>query len=233
MKYTAIVLAAGRGSRMNSDIRKQYMELNGYPLIYYALYTFEKSCVDDIILVTGQNETDYCRREIVDKYQFQKVRRIVSGGKERYLSVYNGLCAAENPEIVLIHDGARPFVTQKIINRTIQSAVEYGSGIAAVPAKDTVRIVDEAQTAVHTPSRDRVWMMQTPQTFLYAQIRDAYEQVIARSVQNVTDDAMIFEAVMEKGVKIVEGSYRNIKVTTPEDMEAAAVFVKRWEEGAG
>ncbi len=229
MKCTAIVLAAGKGSRMNSDIQKQYMELEGFPLIYYALHVFEQSCVDDIILVTGQNEADYCRREIVDKYQFQKVRRIVTGGSERYLSVYEGLCAAENPDIVLIHDGARPFVTHEIINRTIQAAVQYGSGIAAVPAKDTVRIVNDEKFAVQTPPRDHIWMMQTPQTFLYSQIRSAYEKVIAYNIQNVTDDAMVLEAVLNKGVKIVEGSYRNIKITTPEDMEAASVFVKQQE----
>ena len=167
MKAAAIVLAAGRGSRMNSGIQKQFMELGGYPLIYYALQVFEHSSVDEVILVTGKNETDWCRREIVDKYGFCKVRSVVPGGSERYLSVYEGLRAAQEPDIVLIHDGARPFVTDEIINRTIQSALESGSGIAAVPAKDTVRIVDETGTAVLTPPRDRVWMMQTPQAFRY------------------------------------------------------------------
>lgn len=227
MKAAAIVLAAGRGSRMNSGIQKQFMELGGYPLIYYALQVFEHSSVDEVILVTGKNETDWCRREIVDKYGFCKVRSVVPGGSERYLSVYEGLRAAEEPDIVLIHDGARPFVTDEIINRTIRSALESGSGIAAVPAKDTVRVVDETGTAVLTPPRDRVWMMQTPQAFRYPLIYRAYQELVSRNIQNVTDDAMVLETVLNQGVKIVEGSYSNIKVTTPEDMETARAFLKR------
>ena len=227
MKAAAIVLAAGRGSRMNSGIQKQFMELGGYPLIYYALQVFEHSSVDEVILVTGKNETDWCRREIVDKYGFCKVRSVVPGGSERYLSVYEGLRAAQEPDIVLIHDGARPFVTDEIINRTIQSALESGSGIAAVPAKDTVRIVDETGTAVLTPPRDRVWMMQTPQAFRYPLIYRAYQELGSRNIQNVTDDAMVLETVLNQEVKIVEGSYSNIKVTTPEDMETARAFLKR------
>lgn len=227
MKAAAIVLAAGRGSRMNSGIQKQFMELGGYPLIYYALQVFEHSSVDEVILVTGKNETDWCRREIVDKYGFCKVRSVVPGGSERYLSVYEGLRAAEEPDIVLIHDGARPFVTDEIINRTIRSALESGSGIAAVPAKDTVRIADETGTAVLTPPRDRVWMMQTPQAFRYPLIYRAYQELVSRNIQNVTDDAMVLETVLNQGVKIVEGSYSNIKVTTPEDMETARAFLKR------
>ncbi len=227
MKAAAIVLAAGRGSRMNSGIQKQFMELGGYPLIYYALQVFEHSSVDEVILVTGKNETDWCRREIVDKYGFCKVRSVVPGGSERYLSVYEGLRAAQEPDIVLIHDGARPFVTDEIINRTIWSALESGSGIAAVPAKDTVRIVDETGTAVLTPPRDRVWMMQTPQAFRYPLIYRAYQELVSRNIQNVTDDAMVLETVLNQGVKIVEGSYSNIKVTTPEDMETARAFLKR------
>ena len=227
MKAAAIVLAAGRGSRMNSGIQKQFMELGGYPLIYYALQVFEHSSVDEVILVTGKNETDWCRREIVDKYGFCKVRSVVPGGSERYLSVYEGLRAAQEPDIVLIHDGARPFVTDEIINRTIQSALESGSGIAAVPAKDTVRIVDETGTAVLTPPRDRVWMMQTPQAFAFPLIYRAYQELVSRNIQNVTDDAMVLETVLNQEVKIVEGSYSNIKVTTPEDMETARAFLKR------
>lgn len=227
MKAAAIVLAAGRGSRMNSGIQKQFMELGGCPLIYYALQVFEHSSVDEVILVTGKNETDWCRREIVDKYGFCKVRSVVPGGSERYLSVYEGLRAAQEPDIVLIHDGARPFVTDEIINRTIQSALESGSGIAAVPAKDTVRIVDETGTAVLTPPRDRVWMMQTPQAFRYPLIYRAYQELVSRNIQNVTDDAMVLETVLNQEVKIVEGSYSNIKVTTPEDMETARAFLKR------
>lgn len=227
MKYTAVILAAGKGSRMNSGIQKQYMELGGFPLIYYALNAFERSRVDDIILVTGQEEVDYCRTEIIEKFQFRKVHQIISGGDERYLSVFRGLCAAESTDLVLIHDGARPFVTDDIIERTIQSTLQYGSGIAAVPVKDTVKIADDKQFAVQTPSRDHVWMMQTPQTFLYSLIKPAYEKVIEQRIQNITDDAMVLELALGRSVKLVKGSYRNIKITTPEDMEIAEIFVKK------
>lgn len=227
MKYTAIVLAAGKGDRMNSSIRKQYMELEGFPLLYYALHAFEQSCVDEIVLVAGEDEIEYCRIQIVEKYQFQKVSRIVPGGSERYLSVYEGLRAVQNTDIVLIHDGARPFVTDEIIERTIQAAAVYGSGIAAMPAKDTVKIVDEERFAVQTPPRDRVWMMQTPQAFVYQDIRAAYEKILAQQITNVTDDAMVLEQAFHKSAKIVEGSYYNLKVTTPEDMEIASAFCKK------
>lgn len=229
MKYTAIVLAAGKGSCMNSKVHKQFLELGGFPLIYYALQVFERSRVDEIILVTGEAGLEYCRSQIVEKYQFQKVSRIVPGGSERYLSVYQGLCAVEDTDIVLIHDGARPFVTEQIIERTIQAAVTYGSGIAAVPAKDTVKLVDQEQFSVETPPREHVWLMQTPQAFPYQNIRKAYEMVVSQQIQNVTDDAMVMETALHQPAKIVEGSYRNMKVTTPEDLEIAEVFVKHMD----
>lgn len=226
MKCTAIILAAGKGSRMDSRVHKQFLQLGGYPLIYYPLIVFEHSRVDDIILVTGADEMEYCQTQIVDKYQFRKVKKIISGGKERYLSVYRGLQAIDDTDIVLIHDGARPFVSEDIIDRTICAAVQYGTGVAAVPAKDTVKIADHQQFVIETPDRSTVWMMQTPQTFRYALIRKAYDHVIGRHIQDVTDDAMVVECGLDQPVKLVEGSYRNIKITTPEDMEIASVFAK-------
>lgn len=227
MKCTAIVLAAGKGSRMNSSVSKQFMELEGFPLVYYALRAFEQSMVDDIILVTGQQEIEYCRKKIVENYKLKKVSSITAGGKERYLSVYNGLCAVRDADIVLIHDGARPFVTDEIIERTVHAAVRYGSGIAAVRAKDTVKLVNEEHFTVQTPPRDRIWMMQTPQAFSYEKIRLAYETVLEQHLSQLTDDAMVLETALHEPAKIVEGSYRNIKVTTPEDMEIASVFCRK------
>lgn len=225
--YTAIILAAGRGSRMNSSMQKQYMQLNGYPLICYALHTFEKSCVDEIVLVTGAKERDYCRTQIVEKYNFRKVKKIVAGGSERYLSVYEGLRALEHdaPDLVLIHDGARPFVTQEIIGRTIDAAKQYGSGIAAMPSKDTVKIADADGFSVQTPPRANVWTIQTPQTFPYNTIYAAYQAVTDKGINDVTDDAMVLERIAGRRVKLVEGSYQNIKITTPEDLDVAASFI--------
>lgn len=212
---------------MNSSVSKQFMELEGFPLVYYALRAFEQSMVDDIILVTGQQEIEYCRKKIVENYQLKKVSSITAGGKERYLSVYNGLCAVRDADIVLIHDGARPFVTDEIIERTVHAAVRYGSGIAAVRAKDTVKLVNEEHFTVQTPPRDRIWMMQTPQAFSYEKIRLAYEKVLEQHLSQLTDDAMVLETALHEPAKIVEGSYRNIKVTTPEDMEIASVFCRK------
>lgn len=227
MRCTAIILAAGKGSRMKSNVQKQFMELDGYPLIYYAIRAFEHSCVTDIILVVEEGEVEYCCTHIIEKYQFQKVSKVVPGGSERYLSVYQGLLAAEQPDIVLVHDGARPFVTNEIIERTIHAAEQYGSGVAAMPMKDTVKIADAQQFVIQTPARENVWMVQTPQAFRYEQIRCAYEKAIERRISAITDDAMVMEQVLHEPVKLVEGSYRNIKVTTPEDMEIAGVFVKQ------
>lgn len=211
---------------MDSSIPKQFMKLGGHPLVCYSLWTFEQSRVDEIILVTGRDEADYCRTQIVEKYRFSKVSKIIVGGSERYLSVYQGLLAVERTDIVLIHDGARPFVADEIIESTIQSAVQYGTGIAAVPAKDTVKIADDRQFAVETPARESVWMMQTPQTFQYPLIRTAYEAAIAQHIENLTDDAMAVESTLDTPVKLVRGSYRNLKVTTPEDMDIAEALLK-------
>ena len=225
MRCSAIVLAAGKGSRMNSNELKQFMDLQGYPLVYYSLQTFEQSCVDEIILVTGEKEEAYCRTQIIEKYHFQKVNKIVPGGSERYLSVYQGLLAVEDADIVLIHDGARPFVDCEIIERTIWAAQQFGSGIAAMPVKDTIKIANEDQFAIQTPDRNQVWMMQTPQTFAYPKIRAAYDTIISRH-QIVTDDAMALELAFGTSVKLVEGSYRNIKVTTPEDLTIALALME-------
>ncbi|MDE6887616.1 MAG: 2-C-methyl-D-erythritol 4-phosphate cytidylyltransferase [Eubacterium sp.] len=228
MRCAAIILAAGKGSRMNSNTQKQYMELEGFPILYYSLQTFEQSAlVDEIVLVTGEQEIEYCTKQIVERYQFHKVTKIVPGGSERYLSVYEGLRAVQDTDIVLIHDGARPFVTEDMIERTIESAGACGSGITAVPAKDTVKIVNGELFSMETPPRERVWMMQTPQTFPYETILRAYEKVIAQRIKNITDDAMVLELAFHKPVRIVEGSYSNIKITTPEDLDLAAIFCKK------
>lgn len=227
MRCIAIVLAAGRGSRMNSIELKQFMDLQGYPVIYYSLRVFEQSCVDEIVLVTGAGEEERCRTQIIEKYHFQKVGKIISGGSERYLSVYAGLLAAENADIVLIHDGARPFIDNEIIERTITAAQQFGSGIAAMPVKDTIKIVDEDRFSVKTPERSRLWMMQTPQTFPYSKIRAAYDKIIEQN-QTITDDAMALELAFGIPVKLVEGSYFNIKVTTPDDFLIASALLPHY-----
>ncbi|MEG2700203.1 MAG: 2-C-methyl-D-erythritol 4-phosphate cytidylyltransferase [Hungatella sp.] len=226
-KVTAIVLAAGQGRRMESDIQKQYMELNGRPLIYYALRAFEESTVDEIILVVGSGEKNYCQTEIVEAFGFGKVMQIVEGGRERYHSVYEGLRAIHRSDYVLIHDGARPCVTGKIIEDAIAGAKTYGACAVGMPVKDTIKIADGAGFAESTPDRSRVWMIQTPQAFSYSLIDDAYSRLLESESNpiGVTDDAMVVESMTLKPVKLIRGSYENLKVTTPEDLLLAGVLL--------
>lgn len=233
MKTTAIVLAAGQGKRMGSDVAKQFLLLDGKPVLYYSLKNFEESLVDDVILVTGDGMKDYCRENIVEKYGFQKVRAIVTGGKERYHSVAYGLRAVEaGCDYVLIHDGARPFADPSIIERGVEAVQKYGACVVGMPVKDTIKISDENGFCESTPNRNRVWMIQTPQIFSYPLIHGAYEKLLQEEKHllekgvAITDDAMVAELFTDQKVKFVEGSYQNIKLTTPEDLKVAEVFLK-------
>lgn len=227
-KSAAIVLAAGQGKRMHSSVQKQFLLLDGKPLIFYGLDAFENSSVDQIVLVTGLDEISYCQTEIVEKYGFSKVTHIASGGKERYHSVYEGLKAAEGADYVLIHDGARPLLTKEIISRTLKGAEEYGACVAGMPVKDTIKTVDSDGFVAATPDRSRLWQIQTPQAFSYQWIRQAYDKLFSREEyqQGITDDAMVLETMSSHRVKLIEGSYSNIKVTTPEDMAVAEALRK-------
>lgn len=227
MKTTAIVLAAGAGKRMNSKVQKQYLLLNDKPVLYYSLKAFEDSRVDEIVLVVGSGEVDFCKKEIVEAFGFRKIRAIVAGGKERYHSVYEGLKVAEDADYVLIHDGARPFVSQDIIERTIAAVCEHKACVVGMPVKDTIKIVDENTYAKETPNRSNVWLVQTPQAFSYPLIYDAYTRMLANEDAGITDDAMVVERMTDYKVKLIEGSYQNIKITTPEDLDVAEVYLRR------
>lgn len=228
-KYTAIVLAAGSGKRMNSKVHKQYLIIQDRPVLYYSLKAFEDSAVDEIVLVVGKGEEKFCRREIVDKYGISKVKAIVEGGKERYHSVFEGLKQTSDADYVLIHDGARPFVNQDIIRRCMQEVQKYQACVVGMPVKDTIKIADEEGYAKQTPDRKNVWMIQTPQTFSYALIYEAYEEMLKTEDTAITDDAMVLERIKGKKSKLIEGSYRNIKITTPEDLLIANVYLQHPE----
>ncbi len=225
-KVTAIILAAGKGSRMHSTVQKQYMMLDGYPVVYYALKSFQDSEVDDIILVTGKDEITYCEQEIVKAYGFDKVSRVISGGTERYESVYNALSATEDTAYVIIHDGARPFVDLEMIHDSIFHVKEHGACTVAVPVKDTIKEVAENGFGIRTLDRRLLWNVQTPQAFSYDLIKTAYLKMMENGDIDVTDDTMIVERYMGHSVKVIQGSYYNIKLTTPEDMEIAEFLVK-------
>lgn len=226
-KIAAIILAAGQGKRMNSTIQKQYLLIKDKPVLYYSLYAFEQSKVDTIILVTGKDEISYCEKEIVQKYDFRKVSAITAGGKERYHSVYEGLRAVpEDTDYVLIHDGARPFVTEEIVADTIEAVQEYKACVVGMPVKDTIKITDNNQFAVQTPNRSNLWAVQTPQAFSYDIVWKAYSELMKNEIP-VTDDAMVVETFLQYPVKLIEGSYENIKITTPEDLLIAEAFLEK------
>jgi 2-C-methyl-D-erythritol 4-phosphate cytidylyltransferase len=230
-KIVAIILAAGTGRRMQSNIPKQYLILQDRPILYYTLKTFEECNIDEIILVVGNDEIEYCRKEIVEKFSFKKVKKILEGGSERYLSVFNGLNAIDYADYVLIHDGARPFISLEVIKRTIEEVAAYNACVVGVPSKDTVKIVNEEGIVTETPDRDRVWSVQTPQAFSYEIIKNAYEVLFKSKHENlkITDDAMVVEHTLNFPVKLVMGEYTNIKITTPDDLIIGqSILDKMW-----
>lgn len=221
---TAIILAGGKGKRMGSKISKQYIELKGKPILYYTLTKFI-NCkeIDNIVLVLPKDEIEYCTKSILEKYSL-KVDKIVEGGKERQDSVYNALNEIENSDIVLIHDGARPFVSNKIIKDGIKFARLYGAAAPGVTPKDTIKVKDESGFSKETPNRNTLVSIQTPQVFKLDIIKECHKKVKNDKIA-VTDDTMVIEMYNNK-VYLYEGDYTNIKVTTPEDLILAEKLVE-------
>jgi len=229
-KVTAIILAAGQGIRMNSEVSKQFLMLEGKPVLFYALKAFEDSSVDEIVLVAGKGQIEYCKKNIVDFYQIRKVARIVEGGEERFDSVQIGILAAESADYVLVHDGARPFVSKDLIENAIEQVKIVKACIVGVPVKDTIKVVDEEGFIRVTPDRNSLWAAQTPQNFEYNAIKNAYRMFFEdRNITGVsaTDDAMIYETYLKLPVKMIMGDYNNLKLTTPEDLLLAEEILKR------
>lgn len=222
---TAVIVAAGKGRRMGTEISKQFLPLGGKEILAHTVEKFEQaSVVRDIILVTGADSLKDVQA-MVQEYGWKKVISVVAGGKERQDSVYSGLKQLrEDTEIVLIHDGVRPFVTEKIIEDSVTVAKEIGGCVAGVPAKDTIKVCNGENIAVATPDRSTLWQIQTPQTFRKDLILQAYEGAAQEGVIG-TDDASLAE---HSGypVKVIMGSYRNIKITTKEDLLIGEAFLK-------
>ena len=201
--------------------------MGGRPVLYYSLKAFEDSdLIDEVILVTGSGEEEYCRKEIIDKYGLFKVKKIVSGGEERYDSVWNGLQETKADGFVFIHDGARPFVDEEIIRRGYECVSADRACVAGMPAKDTVKIADENGFVADTPDRSKVWIIQTPQVFETALVKEAYRLLMEKGHSAVTDDAMVVEQMLHFPIRLFYGSYENIKITTPEDLGTAEGFLK-------
>lgn len=220
-----VIVAAGKGSRMKMDINKQFIKLNGKEIVAYTIEKFyNHSNIQDIVVVVREEEANILKKEILEKYNFKNIK-IAFGGKERQDSVYNGLKMLDKDcKNVLIHDGARPFVSKEIIDNSIDAAKNYNAVVVGVPMKDTIKIVNEDNDIVDTPNRSMLWAVQTPQTFNYGILMKAYESAFEGEFYG-TDDAMLVEHIGCK-VKMIEGSYNNIKVTTPEDINMGIQILK-------
>lgn len=225
MKSTAIILAAGSGKRFSSDKKKQFVELYDKPLLYYSLKAFSESKVDEIIVVTSKDDIDFVKEYIVKKYGFTKVTSIVEGGTERYDSVYNGLKVCGG-DICLIHDSARAMISVELINRCIDETLKYRAVVPVVTPKDTVRVRNK-EFGGETIDRNTLCIIQTPQCFDIALIKSAFEGLYKTDYKTlgITDDAMVVEKFTDTKVRLIEGDYKNIKVTTPEDIVIAKMFL--------
>jgi 2-C-methyl-D-erythritol 4-phosphate cytidylyltransferase len=227
MKVIALVPAAGMGKRMGAEINKQYLLLSGKPILAHTLQVFEDApFVDDVYVIVPEAEIPYCREHVVERYGLAKVRRIVAGGAERQNSVMNGLLAvtgAGDEDVVLIHDGVRPFVPLQVVEHAVKTARVHDGALVAVPVKDTVKVVTDGVVTA-TPPREELWLAQTPQAFRFAVILAAHEIAEAERYLG-TDDAALVEW-LGKDVHIVMGDYRNIKITTPEDLVLAEAFLR-------
>ena len=222
---TAVIVAAGKGRRMGTEISKQFLPLGGKEILAHSVEKFEKAeKIRDIVLVTGEDSLQDVR-EMAQEYGWKKIVSVVAGGKERQDSVWNGLQAvSDDTDIVLIHDGVRPFVTEDILNHSIETAVEMGGCVAGVPAKDTIKVCNGENVAVATPDRSTLWQIQTPQTFRKDLIMQAYQKAKVEGFVG-TDDASLAE-YCGCPVKVIMGSYRNIKITTKEDLLIGEAFLK-------
>lgn len=215
---SVIIPAAGMGRRMNSSINKQFMPLYKKPVLAHTIEKFVKcDNVNEIIVVVREDEINTCIDEVIKPYGLHKVKKIIAGGEERKDSVYNGLKeVCSQCRIILVHDGARPFVTEDHINSSIIGSLNHGACVVGVPVKDTIKIINSCNDILDTPNRETLWAVQTPQTFSYNLLIKAHEESTNMGY-SATDDSMLVEKLGHT-VKMIKGSYDNIKITTPEDL---------------
>jgi 2-C-methyl-D-erythritol 4-phosphate cytidylyltransferase len=226
MRAASIIVAAGEGKRIKSVHPKQFVPLAGKPILAHTLEKFENcDLIEEIILVVSAMYLDYCRQEVVEKFDFTKIRKMVIGGEERQDSVYAGLKSLSpvNTQIVVIHDGVRPFVSVDKIKEAVKLCEKEKAVILAVPAKDTVKRVED-NLVITTLDREKLWLVQTPQVFEYKLIMEAYEKGFVDGFV-ATDDAMFVERLGQK-VRVLEGDFVNFKITTEEDLTLAQEIKK-------
>jgi len=226
-KVYALVVAAGKGERMASDISKQFLFLCGKPVLLYSLEIFDSiDAIDEIVLVVAADNFSYVAKEVLSYYNFRKKVTLIKGGYDRQQSVFNGLNAiSSDADYVVIHDGVRPLITQNVVIRGLNAALSYGAAAIGVPVKDTIKEVDSENFILCTPKRDSLWMIQTPQIFKYEIILTAHKKALSENFRG-TDDSILAELSGVR-VKIVQGSYSNIKITTSEDLILAQELIRR------
>ena len=228
----AVVPAAGQGTRMGGSARKQYLALGGVPLLVLSLKVLQQvESIREIILSVPECDKDYCWREIVNPFGLKKVTQVVSGGQRRQDSVRHGLLAiSDQPDMVLIHDGVRPFIDAGLVERVISCAEHTGAAVMAMPIHDTVKRVDEQGVIQETLKREELWNIQTPQVFRYDWLCEAHHYAQQENL-NVTDDAALIEQ-MRHPVSVVEGSCFNIKITRPDDLIFGEAILNRVESNS-
>ena len=228
MKTAAVIPAAGFGARMGMDKAKQYLDLHGKPLLAVTLEKFQIcSAVQGIILVVPRNQVDYCIKEIIEPHRLTKVEKVVEGGERRQDSVRVGIEASEGRyDLILIHDGVRPFIDPRLIEKVVAAGEKDRAVITALPVKETVKEVDVKGRVVKTCDRGRLRMVQTPQLFRYEDILEAHRRALREGWEAVTDDALLVEK-MRIPVRVIEGSETNIKITTPHDMALARLLIEQ------
>ncbi len=226
-RVTALIPAAGMGRRMGKAVAKQFLPLGDRPMLAHTLLAFQRAAeVDEIIPILSEEDMENCLRDIIEPFHITKVRTLVVGGKERQDSVFNGLEKVEkDTAVVIVHDGVRPFVTLELIREAVEAARKGDCVAVGVPLKDTVKEVDAKGVVRHTLERSRLWAIQTPQAFPAKVLKRAYEESYKHQVYG-TDDAMLVERAGTK-VRVIMGSYENIKITTPEDLILAEEILKR------
>jgi len=215
---------------MKSGINKQYMLLNSRPILSYSLDFFEKlDIVEQIVVITGEHELDYCEQEVIKRFKYNKVSAVLPGGKERQDSVLIGLHKlGSDTNLVAVHDGARPLLSSGLFSRLFKQAEEWGAAIPGIPSKDTLKMVDGESFVRQTLDRTSIYAIQTPQIFKYAELMTAYRKAYEENFQG-TDDASLFERYIGR-VRLVEGEYNNLKITTPEDLIIAEALLKAQRE---
>lgn len=222
----AVIPAAGSGTRMGSARSKQFMDLCGKPMLAVTLQRFQKcDLVDGIVVVVPQHNVDYCKREIVDRFELTKIAKVIAGGERRQESVSKGIEAVSNSsKWILVHDGVRPLVTAELIERVIRAAQRYRAVIPGIPVKDTLKKIDSQGRVLKTVNIRALWAIQTPQIFRREDIQVAHKKAVQKGWEGVTDDAFLIEKTGIP-VEVIEGEETNIKITTVKDLELARLLL--------